>query len=295
MTAILALEPAKSHGKAGWYAGILRDTGAPEWHKLYTGQSVRVGYRVGRHEYEHTSGKGMMYRLWGAKPTRNMTFVLLGKASNSWQGEDCQVWLNIVEMFLSLALQTLPPAALDHWLPGNINRFEEIGANTAIPLYQSHADKTSVGLSGLFSSSDPEIREYARTTAMKGIQAGNARMKELEYVPRINSERAKSRHNGVLWREADPTQGDLTGLAVKCRRCEKEHRKPFEFIDKMPRFYIDDGKYVIPTRKKCPFCRVGDKFRNTCWVPVDSSVPYANMKTVLSKKATQSAPGRAQG
>lgn len=72
----------------------------------------------------------------------------------------------------------------------------------------------------MFSSTDPKIKAYAQATSMKEIKAGNERLKELEYVSRIQLEILKYRHNGVHWREVDTTQGDPIEVGVKSCRCE---------------------------------------------------------------------------
>lgn len=87
---------------AGWYVVVIRDTRDPTFIRLYVGQSTDIKRRTVEHHTKHTSDtKKLLYIYWRTEARVGEVYVLGTTTTRD------QLWLNIVEQYWAVALQTL--------------------------------------------------------------------------------------------------------------------------------------------------------------------------------------------
>jgi hypothetical protein len=170
-----------------------------------------------------------------------------------------QQWLNIVEQYWAVALQTLPLSRLDEWLPEGTRLEEEVGTNITMPISQVSLDGVyDFGWVKLYGSTDPVKREYAEGILEKILET----QEENDWERLSMSMRRVGGQEGVTWRVAG--DDDATAVEVHCGRCKDLSHV---WIDTRPTYRISDGRYIRRRRTLCPKCGT----RTVMW-PTDKTL-----------------------
>ncbi|KAK2022801.1 hypothetical protein LX32DRAFT_657436 [Colletotrichum zoysiae] len=134
---------------SGHYMALITDEDRDSWYAKYIGQAVMVSRRITEHHnyarIAASDGKVkkpatcgcLIYRAWKAKGTRrHASWLELSNVTklDSETEIEFETWLCLLEMFFSLAFQTLQANYLDTWLPSEIPRQRHVGLNVALPL-----------------------------------------------------------------------------------------------------------------------------------------------------------------
>ena len=246
LDALRSLPTAIGVDKPGWYLIVLRDENDPSWYRLYVGQGSNIDDRIKEHKRNLRKGVGrLLYDHW-RKPGRYPEFYLLGTANPvefPVMG-DLAPYLNIMEQFWSLGVQTLQALDLDKWLLPSSVRSTQCGLNMRLPIYQGYQDAPR-GMASILASDDPEISEYA----MGIVGKVHGKMRANDYKATSITARANS-HKKHLWRRADPALGDPEEVLTICTSCQKT-----KHLDTQPTFEVRSGKYIIRQRCRCRICK----------------------------------------
>ncbi|KAK3686374.1 hypothetical protein LTR37_019884 [Vermiconidia calcicola] len=246
----------------GWYMDVIIDENDICWFKLYIGQGERVKFRVDYHSKPSVKEKNsaLHYRL-ARKPARRSNYVLLVSFP---EGEDLDTQLlDVVEMYLGLLFQALPPKTLRKYLPQDADlRQPERGCMVANPLNQHHDDEAARRAScQLRDSTDPEIREHYKDACDY--------LKTVEYRPSMAAMRDKSKKKD-LFRGA--TNEFERVVHIRCNTCKADVAIK---QDPLPLFDKESGKYLIRQQScfncKVPGAKKGDRrqFKSTMFYPID--------------------------
>ncbi|KAK4149307.1 hypothetical protein C8A00DRAFT_18988, partial [Chaetomidium leptoderma] len=152
--------------------------------------------------------------------------------------------LNIVEMYFSLAFQSLQPGTLSKYLGQDAVEVPNSGLNIALPLYQTHRNQTIGSTCACLQSDDPEILNWAPSKRNLPLR----RLEELNWDPTALAMRKASPTWKSRFRDPNPSWGEPTKVKVFCKACG------FTTWDTAPVFHIHTGAYVI-RRRRCMFCR----------------------------------------
>jgi hypothetical protein len=111
---LTSLPKAEDTAATGWYVIVLTDKNG--WIKLYVEQARNLRNRDHQHRLSYRRNGHLVHRLWN-KPWREAHIHALG-TTNHVDNE----YLNLVEQFWAVALQTLQPVRLAEWLPAHVYR-----------------------------------------------------------------------------------------------------------------------------------------------------------------------------
>lgn len=213
--------------------------------------------------HKHRREKKLLYTVWD-NPGRYGEVYQLGTTDQ----KDSAEYMSIVEHFWAVALQTLMPKHLDHWLPEDFTRQSEVGVNVALPIYQMmEIDIKKSGWQYCCASSDPEVQAYARDIIDRiHATAAKTDYREMSITQRGKDTLRSSRYRG-------PGEGDPTEVRTHCGRCKRNGT--LIWIDRNPTFSKFSGAYIVRERSLCPVCPLNDrekakgvKHALTSWIPM---------------------------
>jgi hypothetical protein len=199
-------------------------------------QRLRTGRRRTKNQNYFTAHT----RFWAQKGTHDfwLKFAQLAPLKSNDQRREKQLLLNVLEKYAALLFRTLPCERLAKDLPrgSKIDPYPWVGLNRHDPLEQTHRNAT---LSRTGSTSRTSL----------SVIFGNKLPVALN----------------VLWRYADPSQGDQTTVLVICSKC----RSPWTgYMDRAPRYEISTRVYLASLARTCEGCG-SDRY-----VPADESLPF---------------------
>ncbi|RYP41547.1 hypothetical protein DL768_010463 [Monosporascus sp. mg162] len=276
-----------------WYLAILKDTAAPEWYKLYTGQagskSDTFRNRKYKHEYAHRNpgspGHTLFHRVWAQAPTRYVNWRFYGtyQPIAGFTPKDVECWMNFMEQFFACAFQTLPtlflsskrgaqPTVSTSWTPEWLVAEEEVGLNQKLPICQNTDFGNRFG--GLANSADPEVRaafqEWQSNHLDAARELGYAAHKANNFENLAKATKASANGNGEWWRAADPAKGEPTSVRCRCTSCNQ-----FEWTDTLPTFSMFGYGYIASRVKRCDVCAEGARKRkDTQFVPINPDLAW---------------------
>lgn len=269
--ALMSLQSYHGVRSAGWYFIVLTDENDPAWRRLYVGQATDIHRRAQDHKtrYKRELNK-LLYRLWN-RPGRTAEVYVLGTTNNP-----DPKWLDIVEQFWSVALQTLLPGDLDKWIPDTVERASEAGLNVNLPINQSHSGNFHAHWMYAFASTDPEIVAYAQAIIDK--THGTARATDYHELSATN--RSKPSRSGKPKQYRDPEEGDPRDVTTYCEGCKDPN---VTWVDTRPSFSVQTGEYVARRCALCNTCpvsetdqRAGYNRARTYQIPLDHNLSYVH-------------------
>ncbi|KAJ1335264.1 hypothetical protein MN608_02000 [Microdochium nivale] len=224
----------------------------PEFFKKYVGQSCHVATRLAQHERAQFSSQSLFHFAWRRPDEgRHVQWIRLGRRTgpevfeDDGEEEEEAMWMNIVEMFYALALQSLSEVYLERWAPDAELVQPHAGLNVALPLHQGLLTAEvcrGLGFGHLHNSSDPEQVAYAQLCCTKGG---------------LNAWEAAETNNAYETRGATLfAQGNLHHLKrrrlpqepfpeIQCKKCGQ--RK----LDDNPYYTVADNKYLDERGSTC--------------------------------------------
>lgn len=291
------------YNKEAFYLMKLLDTdaNAADWLKLVVGQtdtyeSRKTTYISTANSMNSTSTKWQfIHDIWTAKPTRYAKFGILGKyrdLPSDWSNKDKRCWKNIVEMYFTVAIQTLPSLWLAKdkgtgWNPDWFPKCAEVGLQQGYPIHQIEngaKDKTNVYM--WLYSGDPEVRDAykvknnAQLDAIRPMAQAALWQGGHQKTIQAAQTRENSTNRDVHWRQADATLGDLTSVKCICSTC-----KTFEWTDNNPKYSTAKGIYLTAKNKQCLTCKTAKATKNgyTYFKPVDGSMNFESYQKYMEK------------
>lgn len=224
----------------------------PAFFKKYVGQSCHVARRLADHERVQYSSQSLFHFTWRRPDEgRHVQWIRLGRRTGPQHFEDHgeeegeAMWMNIVEMFYALALQSLSEAYLKRWAPDAELVQPHAGLNVALPLHQgllTEGVRRGLGFGHLHNSSDPEQVAYAQLCCIKGgLNAWEAGETNSAYEKRGATLFARGNLQDIkrrrLPQEPKPE--------IECKDCG--HRK----LDKHAYYTVADNEYIDERSTTC--------------------------------------------
>ncbi|KAK4034702.1 hypothetical protein C8A01DRAFT_18544, partial [Parachaetomium inaequale] len=209
------------------------------------------------------------------------------KSGFAFKTEDQQFFLNLVEMFFCLVLQTLQPKSLLRWLPKDVRIRDDLrGLNLDVPVTEiRHRAITTI-----WDSTDPEVLAYARSVVTRNLGAAQAVLQAVQYKPLTDVRRAMGvNFTSGVYRSADAGAGDPTSVEVKCTKCG------WTRTDQTPSFVCVTGEYLNRTIgcEKCPLqssdVKMGRKTASKTFEPVSNQVRSVTKQAVRKRMAKSTA------
>jgi hypothetical protein len=292
----------------GWYLIVLWDEDDDDRWYVYAGQTTKTNKRWVAHQGHSRDAisKSLLYSVWKNAPTspgdgkpsqplRSKFFVLAQDESGFPPGRDRQLWLNMGEIFFSLVFQSFQPQELKFWLPEDVAiRTPSRGLNVSVPITDWHKDVAAV--SSLWSSHDPAIRAYAAARVTKNLEKAQVTLRKEKHKPLTialrNNPKAKRHADGTL-RGPDPTKGEPTLVATKCKKCG------FLSEDNAPVFVAATGAYLARLQpcEKCPIsesqAQRGYKRAIVVFLPVSANLLFINEEAFRSQLKRAKAKAKA--
>jgi len=233
---------------------------------IYIGQAMKIGARISEHEKDLDVVKNLRKpRRRKGKPknqTRHIKFWHQGGIHDFWlvfgqfdrpttrDGlEQLGLFLNILEMYAALILQSLPRTLLRLNLP----------KNASIGLYPWE------GLNAFDLTRQP----------LNHLGQSNRRSKP-HWRP---FDIRKAKGEGSLWRHADTSKGDKPRVDLVCSHCFNPHS---HYTDHDPRYNITTGLYVARVVAVCTYC---DSSSIVIFVPRDRKTKWKHFSNISHKYA----------
>ncbi|KAF2706741.1 hypothetical protein K504DRAFT_536169 [Pleomassaria siparia CBS 279.74] len=174
----------KSEGRGIYFDGVL---GLDRTVRIYIGQSTHLRSRIAQHwnfryrrdnpSLHYHAMQNSIYNTFGILAV--LPSATPGNQNHKLPGMDCpDLVLNILEMWMCLLFQSLPPQLLEEWLPTEAGKEwrgkDPMALNIACPL--DNGSKGQRKWLDLSASEDPLVKEY--------LANGDRKKSEIEYTQR---------------------------------------------------------------------------------------------------------------